>query len=87
MRREKGKIWSQLRPKWLEETPEERVRQEYLCVLVNEYGFALEQMAEEAEVTGRGAGHARADFVIWGAAKEKADSNNRSSPSSASLTT
>ena len=40
------------------------MRQEYLCILVNEYGFALEQMDEEVEVTGRGAGHARADFVI-----------------------
>ncbi len=76
VRREKGKVWSHLRAKWLEETPEERVRQEYLCVLVNEYGFALAQMAEEEEVTGRGAGHARADFVIWRAAKEKADGNN-----------
>ena len=35
----KGKIWSHVRKKWLEETPEERVRQEYLCVLVNEYGY------------------------------------------------
>ena len=76
VRREKGKIWSHIRKKWLEETPEERVRQEYLCVLVNEYGFALEQMDEELEVTGRGAGHARADFVIWRTAKDKADGNN-----------
>ncbi|MFZ5820012.1 MAG: N-6 DNA methylase [Chloroflexota bacterium] len=72
----KGKIWSHLRAKWLNETPEERVRQEYLCVLVNEYGFTLEQMGEEIEVTGRGSGHARADFVIWRTAQEKADSKN-----------
>ena len=38
-RREKGKLWSHIRKKWLIETPEETVRQEYLCVLVNEYGF------------------------------------------------
>ncbi len=73
---QKGKIWSHLRAKWLDETPEERVRQEYLPVLVNEYGFALEQMAEEVEVTGRGSGHARADFVIWRNAQDKADSKN-----------
>lgn len=75
-RREKGKIWSHIRKKWLDETPEETVRQEFLCVLVNEYGFTLEQMDEELEVTGRGSGHARADFVIWRAAKDKKDSKN-----------
>src|SRR4051812_42089984 len=76
VRRENGKIWSHIRKKWLAETPEETVRQEFLCVLVNEYGFDLAQMDEEHEVTGRGSGHARADFVIWRAAKEKADSKN-----------
>jgi type I restriction enzyme M protein len=74
--REHGKIWSHLRKKWLNETPEETVRQEYLCVLVNEYGFALDQMDEELEVTGRGSGRARADFVIWRTVNDKADSKN-----------
>jgi type I restriction enzyme M protein len=69
----KGKIWSHLRAKWLNETPEEKVRQEFLPVLVNEYGFSLEQMGEEIEVTGRGSGHARADFVIWKSAQDKTD--------------
>jgi type I restriction enzyme M protein len=76
VRREKGKIWSHIRKKWLVETPEENVRQEYLCVLVNEYGFSLDQIDEELEVTGRGSGHARADFVIWRTAKDKADSKS-----------
>jgi type I restriction enzyme M protein len=76
VRREKGKIWSHVRKKWLVETPEETVRQEYLCVLVNEYGFGLDQIDEELEVTGRGSGHARADFVIWRTAKDKGDSKN-----------
>jgi type I restriction enzyme M protein len=76
-RKEKeGKIYSPLRSKWLSETPEERVRQEFLCVLVNEYGYTLEQMAEEVEVTGRGSGHARADFVIWRNKQDKTDSKN-----------
>lgn len=70
-RNPKGKIWSHLRQKWLDETPEERVRQEYLCVLVNEYGFKLEQMAEELSVTGRGSGNARADFLIWRSVQDK----------------
>lgn len=76
VRREKGKIWSHIRKKWLVETPEETVRQEYLCTLVNEYGFQLDQMTEEDDVTGRGSGRARADFVIWRTAKDKSDSKN-----------
>jgi type I restriction enzyme M protein len=74
VRREKGNIWSHIRKKWLIETPEETVRQEYLCTLVNEYSFKLEQMDEELEVTGRGSGHARADFVIWRTEKDRLDS-------------
>jgi type I restriction enzyme M protein len=62
----KGQIWSHVRAKWLIETPEELVRQEYLCVLVNEYGFKLEQIDEEVSLPGeRGNKNARADFVIW----------------------
>src|SRR4051812_48512540 len=52
VRRQSGKIWSHLRKKWLDETPEEAVRQEFLCVLVNEYGFSPDHIAEELEVTG-----------------------------------
>ena len=70
---DKGQIWSHIRQKWLVETPEERVRQQYLTVLVNEYGFALEQIAEEESVTGRGSAQARADFLIWRTLQEKAD--------------
>jgi len=68
-----GKIWSHVRSKWLVETPEETVRQEYLLVLVNEYGFSLDQIAEEMVLTGRGSASARADFVIWRTAQDKAD--------------
>ncbi len=75
-RREHGKIWSHIRKKWLVETPEEGVRQEFLCILVNEYGYSTDQMGEELEVTGRGSGHARADFVIWRTAQDKRESRN-----------
>jgi hypothetical protein len=68
-----GKIFSHVRQKWLAETPEERVRQEFLLTLVNEYGFSLSQIAEELEVTGRGSGHARSDYVIWRSAQDKTD--------------
>lgn len=72
--RKSGEIYSHIRKKWLMETPEERVRQEYLCVLVNEYGYTLDQIAEELSVTGRGSGYARADFLVWRTPQEKADS-------------
>ncbi len=63
---EKGsKIYSHVRNKWLIKTPEEIVRQSYLLVLVNEYGYVLDQIDEERIITGRGAGKARADFIIW----------------------
>jgi type I restriction enzyme M protein len=61
----KGNIWSHIRKKWLVETPEEKVRQEYVCTLVNEYGFNLNQMDEEISAPGRGSGRARADILIW----------------------
>lgn len=66
-------IWSPLRQTWLVATPEEQVRQEYLCALVNDYGFKLEQIAEELDVIGRGSAKARADFVIWRTPQDKAD--------------
>jgi type I restriction enzyme M protein len=67
------KIWSHVRSKWLVETPEETVRQEYLLILVNEYGFSLDQIDEEVTVTGRGSAHARADYVIWRTVNDKAN--------------
>jgi type I restriction enzyme M protein len=76
VRASEGKIWSHVRQKWLIETPEERVRQEYLIHLVTEYGFTLEQIAEEQELTGRGTGQARADFVIWRTVQDKADNKS-----------
>lgn len=69
----KRKIWSHLRSRWLVETPEETVRQNYLLTLVNEYGFSLDQIAEELSLTGPGSGSARADFVIWRTGKDKDD--------------
>lgn len=70
-----GKIWSHVRSKWLVETPEETVRQEYLLVLVNEYGFSVEQVGEELNLVGRGSASARADFVIWRTEQDKIDDN------------
>ncbi len=66
-----NEIFSPLRQKWIPRTPEEMVRQQYLEILVEEYGFTHEQIAEEIEVTGRGSAQARADFVIWRTPQDK----------------
>lgn len=81
LKRERGKIWSYVRNKWLVETPEEYVRQQYLLVLLHEYDYGLGAIAEEEEVTGRGSGKARADFVIWRSAQDKAEQKSPSSSS------
>lgn len=70
---EGNKIFSQIRKKWLTLTPEEQVRQQYLTVLIDEYGYSLEQIDEEVNVNGSGSAQARADFIIWQTAKDKAD--------------
>ncbi|MDF2947598.1 MAG: methylase [Bacillales bacterium] len=70
-----SKIFAPLINKWLVETPEERVRQEYIKKLVNEYGYSINQMAQEVIVNNskRGQGKARADIVIWKSEEDKKD--------------
>ena len=75
IKREKGKIFCPLTNSWHIETPEEKVRQEYIKHLVDEYGYSLDQMAQELKVNNsrRGQGKARADIVIWKSKKDKDD--------------
>lgn len=70
---EKGKIFAPLRDKYLDAKPEEKVRQEFICRLINDYGYTLEQMAQEVQLTSssRGTGRASADIVVWRTKKEK----------------
>jgi type I restriction enzyme M protein len=68
-----NKIFSPVRRKWLPLTPEERVRQKYLFVLTEEYGYTIDQISEEMDVAGSGSAQARADFVIWRSAQDKTD--------------
>jgi type I restriction enzyme M protein len=76
-RNDKGKIWSHIRQEWYVETPEERVRQEYVCALVNEYEYTLEQMEEEMSPPGaRGTGNARADIVLWHTVADRKNGDN-----------
>jgi len=68
-----NKIFAPLCDKWLVEKPEERVRQEYICRLINSYGYKIEQMAQEVQVNNsqRGQGRAKADIVVWRNAIDK----------------
>ena len=70
-----GKVFCPLINKWLIAKPEEKVRQRYICILVNDFGYSLEQMAQEVRVNNsqRGQGKARADIVIWKSKKDKDD--------------
>jgi len=67
IKRENGKIYCPLNDAWHIETPEEKVRQEYIKKLVEDYGYSFGQMAQEVKVNNsqRGQGKARADIVIW----------------------
>lgn len=69
-----NKIWAPLKDKWLVLKPEEEVRQNYICRLINNYGFSVDQMEQElttTESSTRGTGTARADIVIWKSAEDK----------------
>lgn len=70
---ENNKIYSPIRDKWLILTPEEQVRQNYVCRLVNFYGYDISQIGEELKVNNshRGQGKARADLVIWKSQEDK----------------
>lgn len=76
---ENNKIFAPLKDKWLVLKPEEKVRQKYICRLVDIYGYSLDQMDQEIQVNNshRGQGMSRADIVVW---KNADDKNNSKSP-------
>lgn len=69
----KKQIFSPIRNKYLDAQPEEVVRQEFICKLINEYGYSITQMDEEVKLTTsqRGTGRASADIVVWKNEDEK----------------
>lgn len=77
IKRENGKIFCPLTNSWHIEKPEEKVRQEYIKKLVEEYGYSLEQMAQEVPVNNshRGQGQSRADIIIWKTKQDKSEGN------------
>ena len=75
---ENNKIYAPLKDKWLVNKPEEQVRQKFICRLVDSYGYSLDQMAQELQVSNaqRGQGAARADIVIWRSKEDKQKSKS-----------
>lgn len=73
IKRANGKIYCPLKKTWILESPEEKVRQEYIKHLVDNYRYSLDQMGQEVSVNNsqRGTGKARADIVIWKTAQDK----------------
>jgi len=71
--KKKNKIFAPLKNKELDAQPEEIVRQEFICKLVNDYGYSLKQMDQEVKLTTsvRGTGRASADLVIWKSEEDK----------------
>lgn len=71
-------IFAPLKMVWLVATPEEIIRQETICKLVDEFGYQLEQMEQELSVTNskRGHGSARADIVIWKSESDRKERKN-----------
>ncbi|MDN5046638.1 N-6 DNA methylase [Aliarcobacter butzleri] len=69
----KKQIFSPIRNKYLDAQPEEIVRQEFICKLINDYGYSLSQMDEEVKLTTsqRGTGRASADIIVWKNEEEK----------------
>lgn len=76
---EGDRIYAPLKNKTLKLTPEERVRQEFIYILLTDYHFTADQMAQEVKVSNskRGQGNARADIVIW---RSKEDKKAKKSP-------
>lgn len=70
---ENNKIYAHLKKQWLALKPEEEVRQKYIMRLVDSYGYALNQMDQEIQVSNsqRGQGAARADIVVWRSREDK----------------
>ncbi|MCR4829385.1 MAG: N-6 DNA methylase [Bacteroidales bacterium] len=68
-----NKIFAPLKDAWLVNKPEEEVRQRYICRLVDNYQYNLDQMTQEIKVNNsqRGTGAARADIVVWRSQEDK----------------
>src|SRR5665648_95270 len=70
-----NKIYSPILEKMLPLTPEEEIRQNFICDLINLHGYKLEQMGQELI---KSIGNDYVDIVIW---KTAIDKQNKEKPS------
>lgn len=70
-------IYSHVRKRWVSNTPEEVIRQRFVCDLVNKLGLSPDQMAEEWNV---GPEDDRADLAIWGSVRERQRADKQNGP-------
>ncbi len=63
---------------WLILSPEEEVRQKYICRLVNTYGFSLEQIEQDFtfDTLKNHSDKIKTDIVVWRNIKEKEEKKN-----------
>ncbi len=71
LRIEKNKIWCELLGDWLQNKPEERVRQSFIHLLHHQYGYAYAQMRQEQR-TQSGTRSPRIDIAVWATAEAAA---------------
>lgn len=62
-----NKIFIPLKNIWVKNTPEEKLKQEFICRLVNSYGYSLNQLGQDIEIKKR----YKADIAIWRTEKDK----------------
>ncbi len=68
---EKDKIFAPLLNKWVANTQEEKLKQEFIKKLVDSYGYSLGQLGQDIQIKRR----FKADIAIWKSETEK--SKNR----------
>lgn len=64
---ENNKIYAPILGKWVNLTPEEKLKQEFIIRLINHYGYSLEQLGQDVVIKDR----YKADIGIWRNESEK----------------
>jgi type I restriction enzyme M protein len=62
-----NKIFAPLKKEWIPNTQDEKLKQEFICRLVNNYGYKLGQLGQDVEIKKR----YKADIAVWRSEKEK----------------
>jgi type I restriction enzyme M protein len=73
---ENNKIFAPLINQWVQLSAEEKVRQSYICRLVNSYGFSLKQIAQDYLISGLSSSYVHFSLVVWRNAEAKKNKKN-----------